>query len=375
MIIWYNRRRRVIIITGIEMTQAKLEATVTPYAGLKASCRHITLQSAVVDKLRFIIGTSIVGKPNQVQVIEYDAQHATIQCVQQLSHADEIWWIAAHASDPELMVTVSQKSTTRTTTTSLYRIPPPDALAHVLGSQDHEQMELKASLQTSGTTARRVIFVPTDSDEAFVACSTGVDLFDFSKPDKPITTISLPDVHAAAADTLHNNCLATASGSCVKLWDIKSGKTEYSINDAHLPDILDVSFNDNKPWWVCTGGSDGYLRCWDLRVGKAACEFRASSHWVVRTLPSLSHEQLILTTGTDSKVRVFNASQFAYQNEGKLPDGEIIKSIRHDDSVYSAAWAAQDPWVFASVSYKGQVNICQLPSQVVDSILMGDEFE
>jgi WD40 repeat protein len=357
------------------MTAGKHEATVTPYAGLKASCRHIALQGAVLDKLRFVIGTAIVGKTNQIQVIEYDAQHTTIQCVQTLSHADEIWWIATHPSDADLMITVSQKSTTRTTSTALYRVPPPNALAQVLGGQDHEQMELKTTLGSSEGIARRALFVPTNNDQVVVAYTNGVDVFDLSKPENASYSLSIPDVHAAAADSLHSQCLAIACGSSVKLWDCKSGKAEYEIADAHLPEILDVSFNDNKPWWVCTGGSDGYLRCWDMRVGKAACEFRASSHWVVRTLPSLSHEQLILTTGTDSKVRVFNASKFAYQNEGKLPDGEIIKSIRHDDSVYSAAWAAQDPWVFASVSYKGQVNVCQLPSQVVDSILMGDEFE
>jgi WD40 repeat protein len=104
-------------------------------------------------------------------------------------------------------------------------------------------------------------------------------------------------------------------------------------------------------------------------------EFKASSHWVTRAIPSVSHEQLILTTGTDSKVKVFNSSVFAFQYEGKLREGKIIQSVRQDDSVYCAAWAARNPWVFASVSYKGQVNICQLPTSVQDSILMGDESD
>jgi hypothetical protein len=66
---------------------------------------------------------------------------------------------------------------------------------------------------------------------------------------------------------------------------------------------------------------------------------------------------------------------FAFQKEGKLGDGAVIRSIRHDDSVYCATWATNNPWVFASVSYKGQVMISQLPSEVVDSILMGDDLD
>jgi WD40 repeat protein len=161
----------------------------------------------------------------------------------------------------------------------------------------------------------------------------------------------------------------------VKLWDVRANRFDLEIPAAHAADVLDVAFNPNKPWWICTGGRDGFLRCWDARNPRAAAEFRAGSHWVTRTIPSASHEQLILTAGTDSKVRIFNSAVFAFQTEGKLREGKIIQSVRQDDSVYSAAWAANNPWVFASVSYKGQVNVCQLPTAVVDSILMGDESD
>jgi WD40 repeat protein len=169
--------------------------------------------------------------------------------------------------------------------------------------------------------------------------------------------------------------VAVSSGPSVKLWDIRAGKLEHELANAHTPDVLDIAFNPNKPWWICTGGSDGLLKCWDARNPKVAAQFKASSHWLTRAIPSVSHEQLILTTGADSKVKVFDSSAFAFQNEGKLREGKIIQSVRQDDSVYCAAWAANNPWVFASVSYKGQVRVCQLPSSVVDSILMGDESD
>jgi WD40 repeat protein len=355
------------------------EATVTHYAGLKASCRHITAQDAVADKIRFVVGTVIVGKANQLQIIEYDEMQATIQCVQTLAHADELWWICCHPNDSDLLFTISQKSTARLTTTSLYRIPPPDTLAQALGSQEHQALELIATFRPPDPIARRVFLLPEDERRCVVACLLTLNVFDVERPDVPATSVPAPDVPftAASPDPIHSNThiVAAGCGPSVKLWDIRSNKFDLEIPNAHMPDVLDVAFNPNKPWWLCTGGSDGFLRCWDARNPTAAAEYRASSHWVTRTIPSLSHEQLILTTGTDSKVRVFNSGVFAFQQEGKLREGKIIESIRQDDSVYCATWAAHNPWVFASVSYKGQVDICQLPSQVVDSILMGEESD
>lgn len=348
----------------------KCEATVSPYAGLKSTCRHITSQDSGPDKIHFVVGTSVVGKTNQIQVIEYDDMHANIQCIQTLEHPDEIWWITCHPRESDLMATISQNAASRSTTTSLFRVPEPDALS------EKQSLEKLATFQMEDPVAKRICYWPA-AQKCFISCTSSVNVFDVERTDKPLLTISTDDqpLHAAAADPLHENIVAGCVGNTIKLWDINSGDVVHEIPNAHGPDALDVNFNENKAWWIATGGSDGFLRCWDVRVGKAACEFRASSHWVTRVVPSVSHEQLILTTGTDSKVRVFNASEFAFQNEGKLKDGEILKSIRHDDSVYCACWAASNPWVFASVSYKGQVNVCQLPSEVVESILMGDDSD
>jgi len=339
---------------------SKCEATVSPFAGLKATSRHVAARDSGTDKIHFVVGTSIVGRANQIQVIEYDDIHASVQCVQTLDHPDEIWWISCHPRESDSMLTVSKSAT------ALLRIPAPDFLS--------EKQPLETVVTFPVTDARRALFCPVNPQKALVSSASSLQLFDISRPDAPLLTIIGGDqlIHAAAADPLHENVMAACCGGTVRLWDALSGDVVHEIADAHAPDALDVSFNENKAWWIATGGTDGLLRCWDARIGKAACEFRASSHWVTRVVPSVSHEQLILTTGTDSKVRVFNASAFAFQNEGKLADGEIMKSIRHDDSVYSAAWAVISPWVFASVSYKGQVNVCQLPSEVVESILMGE---
>lgn len=363
------------------MTQ-KTQAIVTPYAGLKASCRHIAAQyvTPVPDRIRFAVGSTIVGKTNQIQVVEYDDAQNTIQCVQTLDHADEIWWLNYHTSKPDILFTISSKSTVRGRVTKLFEVPEPDSLSQALGTQEHQSIEEIATFNTPDPMAKRVFYLANDDSQCVISCESSLYRYDIEKPDKPVQTINIEDgitLTAAAADPLHAGNVVGTCGKDVLLWDLRQdGKVSFKIEDSHSPVALDVAFNANKSLWIVTGGADGNIRCWDIRNSSKplVCEFHASSHWVTRAVPSDSHEQLILTSGTDSKVRCFNASQFAFQNEGKLPDGEIIKSVRHDDSVYCVTWAANNPWVFASVSYKGQVVVCQLPSQVVDSILMGDSM-
>lgn len=354
----------------------KCEAKVTPYAGLKACCRYIASRESSPDKIQFAVGTSIIGKPNQIQIIEYDDIHESIQCIQALDHEDEVWWISCHPTDVDLMFTISSHASATVSATRLYKIPPQEVQA-AFGTPEHQQLELISTFDTGDDKfCQRVMFLP-NKDKCLITCEKTLNVFDINRPDKPTNTISVPtgnqitQITASSVDPLHPNMIASCTDSNINLWDIRTQTATHTINDSPQNIIYDISFNENKPWWICTGGSDGFLRCWDVRVCKAKCEFKASSHWVTRAVPSSSHEQWILTAGTDSKVRIINSGEFAFQNDGKLPDGEIIKSIRHDDSVYSATWAS-NPWVFASVSYKGQVNVCQMPNQVVDAILMGD---
>lgn len=43
-----------------------------------------------------------------------------------------------------------------------------------------------------------------------------------------------------------------------------------------------------------------------------------------------------------------------------LGDERLEKMEEHEESVYSCAWAANDPWVFASVSFDGRVIVSKV---------------
>ena len=351
----------------------KYESIVTSYAGLKSNSRHIASIPSVSDKTLFAVGSSVVDTSNQIQILEYNEIKTSIQCVSTLDHRDEIWWIEPHPTDQDKMITISRQQNSNNKKAQIYKTQ--NLGLDNISTGERQKIEEMNSFNIEEDSAQRAYFLPSDNSKCVISCESKICLFDIENGGAPIETVKESDskIKSIAVDQIHESIVAGCVGSDIKLWDLRSGEVIHKIEGAHKPFALDVAFNDNKQWWICSGGSDGYLRCWDTRVGKVECEFRASSHWVTRTIPSVSHEQLILTAGTDSKVRTFNSSVFAFQNEGQLPDGEIIKSIRQDDSVYCATWASNNPWIFASVSYKGQVNICQLPTQVVDSILMGDD--
>ena len=357
---------------------SKCDAKVTPYAGLKANCRHLAARKTDGEKNHFCVGTAIVGKSNQIQILEYDDMQESVQCLQVIDHKDEVWWIECNPNDSDILVTISANSATSQRVATILRIPPPDTLSTALGTPEHQQFEEISVFGTKDPTPFRALYMPPDQSRLLLSCKGDLEVFDVENNENPLNVVNAEDgitFSAAAVDPMHQELAAACtSAGAIKLWDYRTGEQCFAINEAHDGPILDISFNESKPYWLCTGGVDGMLKCWDIRSENPKSKYRASSHWVTRAVPSVSHDQLILTAGTDSKVRVFNSNEFAFQVECDLPEGEIIKSIRHDDSVYCATWSRNNAFVFASISYKGQVNLCQLPSQVVDSILMGDNL-
>jgi WD40 repeat protein len=161
----------------------------------------------------------------------------------------------------------------RATTTALYELPAPDPL-----SSKHSPLTTVAIFPTPGL-ARRVFPLLDSEDEIIVACSSSLTLFNIERPDTPAAQITSSDLpfFAASPDPIHStsHVVAVSSGPSVKLWDIRAGKLEHELANAHTPDVLDIAFNPNKPWWICTGGSDGLLKCWDARDPKVAAQFKA----------------------------------------------------------------------------------------------------
>lgn len=60
-----------------------------------------------------------------------------------------------------------------------------------------------------------------------------------------------------------------------------------------------------------------------------------------------------------------NKAFFFYSSVGnscfsKLGDERLEEVEEHEDSIYSCAWAGNDPWIFASVSFDGRVIVSRV---------------
>lgn len=51
-------------------------------------------------------------------------------------------------------------------------------------------------------------------------------------------------------------------------------------------------------------------------------------------------------------------------------DGKVVSWDEHEDSVYSMAWSAADPWLLASLSFDGRVTVHRVPKNIKYKILI-----
>ena len=64
------------------------------------------------------------------------------------------------------------------------------------------------------------------------------------------------------------------------------------------------------------------------------------------------------------------SSPFRHRDRSKPRNGLVRSYDQHDDSVYAVAWSAGDPWIFASLSYDGQVVINTVPQDQKYKIIL-----
>lgn len=71
-----------------------------------------------------------------------------------------------------------------------------------------------------------------------------------------------------------------------------------------------------------------------------------------------THTSLILCTFFSLRCR--SLSNYLGSFFSILGDERLEKMEEHEESVYSCAWAGNDPWIFASVSFDGRVIVSKV---------------
>ncbi|XP_075057603.1 EARP and GARP complex-interacting protein 1 isoform X3 [Mixophyes fleayi] len=193
----------------------------------------------------------------------------------------------------------------------------------------------------------------------------------------------------------HHNCtqVATANDTAIRGWDIRSMRQIYCIDNAHGQLVRDLDFNPNKQYYLASCGDDCKVKFWDTRnVNEPVKTLEEHSHWVWSVRYNHSHDQLVLTGSSDSRVILSNMVSISSEPFGHLVDEEdlsdqednqhdektkeplqdsiIATYEEHEDSVYAVEWSSADPWLFASLSYDGRLVINRVPRALKYNILL-----
>ncbi|KAF6103179.1 EARP complex and GARP complex interacting protein 1 [Phyllostomus discolor] len=167
----------------------------------------------------------------------------------------------------------------------------------------------------------------------------------------------------------------------------------YCIENAHGQLVRDLDFNPNKQYYLASCGDDCKVKFWDTRsVSEPVRTLEEHSHWVWNVRYNHSHDQLVLTGSSDSRVILSNMVSISSEPFGHLvddddlsdqeerrpedrsqeppQDGAIATYEEHEDSVYAVDWSAADPWLFASLSYDGRLVINRVPRALKYHILL-----
>ncbi|MBZ3869295.1 Protein TSSC1 [Sciurus carolinensis] len=193
----------------------------------------------------------------------------------------------------------------------------------------------------------------------------------------------------------HHNCtqVATASDTTLRGWDTRSMSQIYCIENAHGQLVRDLDFNPNKQYYLASCGDDCKVKFWDTRnVTEPVRTLEEHSHWVWSVRYNHSHDQLVLTGSSDSRVILSNMVSISSEPFGHLVDDDeasdpeehhadekskeplqdnvIATYEEHEDSVYAVDWSSADPWLFASLSYDGRLVINRVPRALKYHILL-----
>ncbi|XP_021102883.1 protein TSSC1 isoform X3 [Heterocephalus glaber] len=299
--------------------------------GLEFQARALTPQTAETDAIRFLVGTQSLKYDNQIHIIDFDDENNIINKNVLLHQAGEIWHISASPSDKGVLATCYNKT------------PDSRVLACAAVWRMPEELE-----------------------------SVGHES---------------PDDSASTTQTLELLCqLGSAAPGNVAC-------QIYCIENAHGQLVRDLDFNPNKQYYLASCGDDCKVKFWDTRnVTEPVRTLEEHSHWVWSVRYNHSHDQLVLTGSSDSRVILSNMVSISSEPFGHLVDDDDVSDQEehhaeekskeplqdnviatyeeHEDSVYAVDWSSADPWLFASLSYDGRLVINRVPRALKYHILL-----
>lgn len=209
----------------------------------------------------------------------------------------------------------------------------------------------------------------------------------------------------------NGNAVAVTAGKRVHIldWRADSSIPTGTVDSfqAHRQAVTAIDYNPNKPYVLATAGQDALIKFWDLRstnrpllvtrggyvlclhayFGSLPCFENLTllfshSHWVSSLKYNPFHDQLVLSSGTDSVANLWRLSTISSaplltmndhdEDAASETSGPNARIARHEqvDGIYSSCWSAADAWVYMTLGYDGKVQCHQVPSKEKYKILL-----
>lgn len=332
----------------------------------------------------------------QLQVLDFDSAANELSVVRSFQHDAQVQSLAPSPFAKDLVITCGKTQGQTTTQATLWRMngledPQPE------GDSASQPLVAVAEIPQQKLPVSCVAWNAGDeASSSVVASAHGNVLRTWSLTDQAVEPqdrleldLSLDpssSIGAVRWDPHHTQLLSYAFGSGIQTWDTRINDVAFAIPEAHLQTVLDIDYNPNKPYCLVSGGDDGKMKFWDLRhVRTPLLALNAHSHWVSSVRYNRFHDQLVLSSSTDSTAALWRVSSISSAPIVELDDQDLmnessasadvvdtkVKSFEeHEDSVYAVTWAVSDSWLFASVSYDGRVAVNQVPSTEKYKILL-----
>ncbi|KAL2912977.1 Protein tssc1 [Polyrhizophydium stewartii] len=342
----------------------------------------------------------------QVHLIDFDEDHDEITHAA-FAHPNEVLSISPAPAAADVFASCARQVAGAATShqSLLWRFSKIDAEddGRLRGGSGGSLEQVSALSPGSQLTAiHQVVWEPSGSASELVAIGkSGAGVFSLSGPDMVASFSHMimlaPEpmqTPICGAWSPHSRSqIALGSGNTVGVWDLRSKSESARIDKAHELSVRCLDFNPNKAHQIVSGGDDCKIRIWDTRNTKTFVkEVSDHTHWVWSVSFNRSHDQLLLSSSSDCQVNLtsvvsvssavfFDPSQRAHGESGspdgrarrssddedateyqsKTTDGLVASFDQHEEAVYSVAWSAADPWIFASLSYDGRVVVNQVP--------------
>ncbi|XP_015600749.1 EARP-interacting protein homolog isoform X2 [Cephus cinctus] len=360
--------------------------------------RALSAQTAETDIVRFLVGTqSLKFSNNQIHLVELNEETGSLK-TQVFQHpVGEIWSLQASPTELDKFVTCYNTLNDEGICQmkgALWKLPNvKDDTNEIL------QLDKISDIDTTpyGNELQIIAYHPMDATKAVSVVDNNFVLWDLTNTCPQVVTVGTLSTKGQPRFTTgkwnpHNGCnqFVTLNENNVRGWDFrKPSETAWNIPAAHSQIIRDLDFNTNRQYFLSTCGDDGYMKFWDIRHPSEPVMSRMEhSHWVWNIRINRFHDQLILTSSSDSRVILSSIASISSEpfghvspeddttsaeensNKDKLEDGVVGKYEEHEDSVYAVEWSSADPWTFASLSYDGRLVLNKVPRKYKYQILL-----